>query len=114
MKLQHVKNHRIKPSLAGTRLCRSRVSSNNKLALSGFLRIALFMLLIIAAIGIIADDITATLDSADGSSAFAFRDSGSTIMASIDSNGNVQAKGGLRLDSGGTETSEKTATNGCK
>ncbi|MDD5089982.1 MAG: hypothetical protein PHQ23_03610 [Candidatus Wallbacteria bacterium] len=48
-----------------------------------------------------AADITATLDSSDGSSGFSFRDSTSTEMAKIDSDGNFVLKGGLRLDADG-------------
>ncbi|MDD5090031.1 MAG: tail fiber domain-containing protein [Candidatus Wallbacteria bacterium] len=50
-----------------------------------------------------AADITATLDSSDGSSAFSIKDASSTIMGSVDSDGNFQIKGGMRLDAGGAE-----------
>lgn len=64
--------------------------------------------------GLVASDITATLDSADGSSAFLFKDSGSTTVAQVDSDGNAVFKGGLRLDATGTEcaTSEMLIVDG--
>ncbi|MDD5089979.1 MAG: hypothetical protein PHQ23_03595 [Candidatus Wallbacteria bacterium] len=48
-----------------------------------------------------AADITATLDSSDGTSGFSFRDSSSAEQARIDSDGNMVLKGGLRLDADG-------------
>ncbi|MDD5090036.1 MAG: hypothetical protein PHQ23_03890 [Candidatus Wallbacteria bacterium] len=59
-------------------------------------------------------DISATLDSNDGSSSFAVLDSGSTVNAKIDSDGNIQIKGGLRLDAGGLKctTSEMLIVDG--
>ncbi|MDD5089980.1 MAG: hypothetical protein PHQ23_03600 [Candidatus Wallbacteria bacterium] len=52
-----------------------------------------------------AADISATFDSANGTSGFSFRDSAAVEMAKIDSDGNLQIKGGMRLDSAGTECS---------
>ncbi|MDD5091441.1 MAG: hypothetical protein PHQ23_11070 [Candidatus Wallbacteria bacterium] len=63
---------------------------------------------------IFAADITATLDSSDGSSAFSIRNSESTLKAFIDSSGNLQLRGGMRLDSGGEEctTAEMLVVDG--
>ncbi|MDD5090510.1 MAG: hypothetical protein PHQ23_06295 [Candidatus Wallbacteria bacterium] len=56
-----------------------------------------------AALRICAADITATLDSSDGSSGFIFKDSSATEVGYIDSDGNLTIKGGLRLDAGGVK-----------
>jgi hypothetical protein len=50
-----------------------------------------------------ADDVEVTLDSADGSSAFVTKDSASVAQTSIDSDGNMVVKGGMRLDASGVE-----------
>ncbi len=64
------------------------------------LNVILILLVVTAAH---AADITATLDSSDGTSGFSFRDSASMEMAKIDSDGNMVLKGGLRLDSDGAK-----------
>ena len=48
-----------------------------------------------------AANIEAILDSADGSSVFAIQDSGAVEVSHIDSDGNSNFKGCLRIDSGG-------------
>src|SRR3989338_1100211 len=50
-----------------------------------------------------AADMTMALDTTDGSTAFLVTDSAATTMASIDSDGNLQIQGGMRLDTSGTE-----------
>src|SRR5438128_330504 len=50
-----------------------------------------------------AADIQAILDSNDGTSAFSVLDSGSVEQLHVDSDGNVVAKGCVRIDSGGAE-----------
>ncbi|MDD5091440.1 MAG: hypothetical protein PHQ23_11065 [Candidatus Wallbacteria bacterium] len=52
---------------------------------------------------ILAADITATLDSSDGTSSFSIKDSAAVSQAAIDSDGNMTLKGGFRLDSAGAE-----------
>ncbi len=61
-----------------------------------------------------AADVEADLDSADGSTAFEVQDSGSTAVATIDSDGNMVVKGGMRIDSGGVEctTAENLIVDG--
>ena len=51
-------------------------------------------------------DIEAILDDASGSSAFSVKDSGSTEIFHVDSDGRVIIKTCLRIDSGGTECSD--------
>lgn len=50
---------------------------------------------------LMADSVVLILDSDDGSSTFSCHNSDTIEMASIDSDGNVQAKGCMRLDSSG-------------
>ncbi len=51
-----------------------------------------------------AEDIEVKLNSADGSTNFEVQDSAEAAVATIDSDGNLAVKGGMRLDSGGTES----------
>jgi len=61
-----------------------------------------------------ADDTELKLDSADGTSAFLIQDSSATTMGSIDSDGNLVIKGGMRIDSAGIEctTAENLIVDG--
>ncbi|MDP8212913.1 MAG: hypothetical protein P9X22_06460, partial [Candidatus Zapsychrus exili] len=53
-----------------------------------------------------ADNIEAILDSADGSSSVSFQDSGAVEVLHVDSDGNLTARGCIRVDSDGGECSE--------
>lgn len=67
------------------------------------LRIAVFGIVLMLGIyhKAVSSDITATLDSVDGSSAFVFRDSGSSQVASIFSDGDMQIDGTLEVSGAG-------------
>jgi len=63
---------------------------------------------------VFAEDIENKLGTSDGTTAFQIKDSGGVGVAQIDSDGNLQIKGGMRLDSGGAEctTSENLIIDG--
>ncbi len=53
-----------------------------------------------------ADTLDILLDSNDGSSGFAIKDSGSTEMTHMDSDGNIVTKGCVRIDAGGIKCAD--------
>ncbi|MDD5090884.1 MAG: hypothetical protein PHQ23_08205 [Candidatus Wallbacteria bacterium] len=73
------------------------------LPITAVMRAAILVLLFFSLIPACAADITATLDSSNGSSGFSFRDSAASEIGRIDSNGNAVFTGGLRLDTSGVK-----------